>query len=147
MTTIAVDKTMMAGDTRVSHPSGATFNLGSKLTIYDNPLIYPKKFVVGYAGELEVALILLDYFIKPEEWKLPKKWQAAEFLVLTEQGKIFNFSDPRRWYPIKDKHYAIGSGATFAMGAMETGKTPAEALKIAIKLDKNSGGRITKVSF
>jgi hypothetical protein len=33
------------------------------------------------------------------------------------------------------------------MGAMETGKTPAEALKIAIKLDKNSGGRITKVSF
>lgn len=38
---------------------------------------------------------------------------------------------------------AIGSGDDLAIGAMLAGKTPAEAVAIAIERDKNSGGTIT----
>lgn len=47
-------------------------------------------------------------------------------------------------YPIKPPQ-DIGSGCDFAMGAMLAGKSASEAVKIAIKLDSNSGGKVKAV--
>jgi hypothetical protein len=38
--------------------------------------------------------------------------------------------------------YAMGSGGDYALAAMICGKTAREAVKVAIQLDANSGGRI-----
>lgn len=138
---------MLAGDLQLSHSSGAKFKSSSKLFLYENPLIYPKKFAVGYAGHVELCLTILDFFIDPVNFKLPKKNETVEFIVLTEDGKMFTFNDPRKWIPVKNKHYAIGSGMTFAMGAMEAGKTPEEAVRLTMKLDKNTGFGVSKIEF
>lgn len=39
---------------------------------------------------------------------------------------------------VKDKTYAIGSGAPFAIGALAAGATPEQALKIAARFDPNT---------
>jgi ATP-dependent protease HslVU (ClpYQ) peptidase subunit len=38
--------------------------------------------------------------------------------------------------------YAMGTGGNWALGALHAGATIEEAMKIAIKLDINSGGKI-----
>jgi ATP-dependent protease HslVU (ClpYQ) peptidase subunit len=42
--------------------------------------------------------------------------------------------------------YAIGSGSDFAMGAMLAGKTAAESVRIATKLDIYSGGAVRSIA-
>lgn len=42
--------------------------------------------------------------------------------------------------------YAIGSGSDFAMGAMLAGKTAAESVRIATKLDIYSGGAVRTIA-
>jgi len=44
-------------------------------------------------------------------------------------------------FPVKPPQ-ALGSGSGFAMGALLNGASAAEAVKIAIKLDANSGGKV-----
>ena len=48
-------------------------------------------------------------------------------------------------FPASDP-FAIGSGQDFAMGAMYSGKTAVEAVRIAIKLDANSGGPVRSIT-
>jgi ATP-dependent protease HslVU (ClpYQ) peptidase subunit len=38
--------------------------------------------------------------------------------------------------------YSIGTGGNWALGALFAGATVEEAMKIAIKLDINSGGKV-----
>ena len=40
---------------------------------------------------------------------------------------------------VRNKFYAIGTGAQYAMGAMEAGATPAEAVKISARYDEHTG--------
>lgn len=43
--------------------------------------------------------------------------------------------------------YAIGCGCDFAMGAMLAGASPREAVKIAARLDQNTGGPVRIMSY
>lgn len=57
-------------------------------------------------------------------------------LVVKATGEAYLFED--RLYPsgpIEGKFFAIGSGAEFALGAMESGRPAVEAAQIAAKLD------------
>lgn len=127
----------------MTHSNGIIFKSTNKLFVIENKLVYPKKFIVGFCGDTEVAAHILDFFINPLEWKPLKKYGGTEFVALTVSHKMFTFSDPTKWLPIKSKFYSIGSGSHFAMGAMETGMTPKEAVAVAIKLDKGSGKGVT----
>ena len=46
------------------------------------------------------------------------------------------------WTPIRERQWAIGSGAGYAAGAMAFGATPAKAVRFAISRDAGSGGRV-----
>jgi ATP-dependent protease HslVU (ClpYQ) peptidase subunit len=46
-----------------------------------------------------------------------------------------------------DPPFAIGSGMDFALGAMDAGKSPAEAVEIACRRDPHSGGEVTSLSI
>ena len=147
MTTIAVTRNQIAGDLQLSHASGVTFKAGSKLMLYDMPTVYKVKFAIGYAGNVDTCFQTLEFFTNPDEWKLPKSWQNSEFVVLTADHKIYTFSDPRKWLPVGDKFYSIGSGSHFAMGAMQTGASAIEAVKVATKLDKGTGKGVSHYDF
>ncbi len=143
MTTIALNKNQIAGDLQMTHSNGITFKSTSKLFTFDNKLIYPQPFIVGFCGDVDSAINIMDFFRDPENYKGKKVNKGCEFVVLTKDKKMYTFSDPTKWLPLIGKFYAIGSGSHFAMGAMEVGKTPKEAVQIAIKLDKGSGYGVT----
>jgi len=50
-------------------------------------------------------------------------------------------------FDIKDPYIAIGSGAAWAMGAMERGASAEQGVKTAIRFDNNCGGTIQKVKL
>ena len=116
------------------------FRLKTKIFEFESPLLYPKPFYVGLAGTVEKFADVLEFFRDPTQYKKPPSLGNGEGLILTTDGKIFTFfKDPTNWLVIDQPTYAIGSGMHFAMGSMESGATPLEAVKAAIKLDPSSG--------
>jgi ATP-dependent protease HslVU (ClpYQ) peptidase subunit len=45
-------------------------------------------------------------------------------------------------YPIHDPYFAVGSGSRFAKAAMDCGKSAEQAVRLALKNDAGSGGRV-----
>lgn len=74
----------------------------------------------------------------------PPKLEDINGLLVDRKGKLW-FFEGYIWYPLKEKCYAIGSGARFALPALDAGATAVEACKIGIKRDPYSGGKITVV--
>lgn len=115
------------------------FRLKTKIFEYESPLLYPKKFYVGLAGNVDKFADVLDFFLDPTQYKKAPKL-SGEGVILTADGKIFTFgNNPDTWILVDQPLYAIGSGMHFAMGAMAAGATPLEAVKESIKLDPSSG--------
>ena len=63
-------------------------------------------------------------------------------LLLVINGEVFQITNDFTLLRSNSGIYGIGSGADYAVGALMAGATVEEALKIAIKLDINSGGPI-----
>lgn len=139
MTTIAANKDSIACDLQATHSGGYKFKLTTKIGKFYQPLIYPKPFYVGFSGSVDAIPDVTDFFVNMHEYKRPPKIQGVECLVLTEDRKLYTFVNPSKWLELKEGNYAVGSGAMFAMGAMESGKDPIEAVKIASKKDPMTG--------
>lgn len=97
--------------------------------------------VFGVCGELSSAMKYLEWIKKgrDEETKptLDDDWHA----IFVENGKVWH--ENNNLFPTRGGvPFAIGSGAPFAMGAMLAGATPQEAIKIAMKLDVDTGGKV-----
>jgi hypothetical protein len=60
-----------------------------------------------------------------------KDWEA----IVATKGGAEVWDAALRPVPVTDKFYAIGSGATLAIGAMEAGATAREAAAIACRRD------------
>lgn len=115
--------------------------------------------LVGGAGRLSSVLQFFSWF---EEWSnaqlvqgdsphvqvfIPECLDDEDFtgLVVFTDGVIFMYEGGKRCYEIPgEKYYAIGSGADFALSAMDAGATAEEAITVAIKRDVFSGGEIFK---
>lgn len=68
-----------------------------------------------------------------------------EALVVRADGSVFYYNDG--FYPsgpLAAEFYAIGSGAEYALGAMERGATAFEAVQIACKYDRWSAEPISQ---
>lgn len=139
MTTIAVSKKQIAGDRQATHGGGMKFRLKTKIFEYESPLLYPKKFYVGLAGNVDKFADVLEFFLDPTQFKKAPSLNG-EGVILTADGKIFTFGkSPDNWIVVDQPTYSIGSGSHIAMGAMAAGATPLDAVKAAIKMDPSSG--------
>ncbi len=80
---------------------------------------------------------------------LPEKELEVEGLMVLD-GRLYSCSINGDFWkmPIKkDEVYAIGSGKDFAYTAMDCGLSAKEAVKMAIKRDLYSGGRIRTIKL
>jgi hypothetical protein len=78
---------------------------------------------------------------------VPQKYgDGWSFLVISREGrKLYTSGCP---YPTPvPKEFTLGSGGDYARGAMRAGKSPAEAVAIAIELDAASGGTIRVIDI
>jgi ATP-dependent protease HslVU (ClpYQ) peptidase subunit len=137
MTTIACNRESIACDLQVT-AGNTKFKATTKIWSFDpTPSTYHTPYFVGYAGHVQKALGVLEWLANPVG-KAPTVKQM-DFLVLTEDGKIFTFQSPVNWIEVNEPFYCIGSGADFASGALASGKTPLEAVKVASHHDINTG--------
>ena len=79
--------------------------------------------------------------------QVPPKLDSIAGLRIDKQRRIWLY-EGNIWQHITGvSYYAIGSGAVFAIAAMDAGATALEAVKIGIKRDPYSGGKITQVKL
>ena len=62
-------------------------------------------------------------------------------LVLSPEGELTVYENYYNVFPV-DKPYAIGTGAEYALCALDAGASAEEALKIAMKRDVYTGGEV-----
>jgi hypothetical protein len=72
--------------------------------------------------------------------------ESFEGLIISEEDGILIFEN-RDWIRVNMDYIALGSGAVFAYGALEVGASAKQAVKAAMKLDPNTGGRVQTLEF
>lgn len=113
-----------------------------------HPLTYPKcRFMIGFAGSVDDIITVSDFFYNPEGYADSKHSGSVQGLVLTEKGEMFYMTTPDKWLKLKDKVFAIGTGATTALGALNVGASPKEAVLAACKVDPFSGMGVKTFKF
>ena len=133
MTTVAFDGITLAADSQTN---------GSYVE-YHNKIARIGNVVVACAGTVsEIAQF--------QRWckdRTKDKPILTDFSCLEiRSGKVYYYDENLE--PLTPSiPVAIGSGSDFAMGAMLAGATAKEAVKIACKLDSNSGGKIKTVTL
>lgn len=135
MTTIATDGRTMAGDGRATRGSLVSFGEAVKVfRLSDGSLL-------GGAGQADQVHDMREWLDKGGCGKRPKTPDVA-MLHLWANGECWahynNCSATQTGLPT-----AVGSGDHLAIGAMEAGATPEQAVQIAARRDVNSGGTIT----
>lgn len=105
------------------------------------------EFIVGFAGAASEIVTIAEFFSVPDNFSKPPKVGKCLGLVLTAKKQIFMFTDYCKWLAVKEPYHAIGSGSEYALGAMASGMSPKEAVKIAMKHDSYTGMGIKTINF
>jgi ATP-dependent protease HslVU (ClpYQ) peptidase subunit len=129
----------------MTHHSGYKLRIATKVHLFNNKLIYPTPFYLGFAGSVDDAHSILEWFMEPDN--KPPRVKASEYIILSADKKIFTFTNPHRWIEIGEQYYSIGSGAQYALGALAAGKSPKEAVEISAKCDPHTGMGVKTFTF
>lgn len=130
--------------------TGGKWKGKTKIYKMECPFICGQPFVVGFAGGANDMLTIIDFFENYNPEVKPRRLSIGANsggLILTQDGTIYRFSDPTKWILVCEPYAAIGSGMDYALGAMASGKTPKEAVKIASKHDSYTGLGVKVLSF
>ena len=98
--------------------------------------------MLGIAGVLSDLDLITKWIDDGEGEKKPKISRDTDALRLMPDGRLLHYAYDLMPEPI-GAPFAIGSGADFAIGAMDQGATPVRAVERAIARDPFSGGAIT----
>lgn len=137
MTIIAWDGKILAADKRLCF--GSLSRTCTKIYRYSGCLI-------GTSGDSSTGSEMEQWF---REGCHPSKFPSAQrnentfapLLVINSDG-IWRYDTSPYSIKIEDKHYAIGSGAPYAITAMLLGKSAYEAVEIACLFDTSCGNGI-----
>lgn len=135
MTTIATDGKTIAADSRAVGNFILQGNVNKLKRLKDGRIL-------GTCGELWETHAVAGWLDGKRD--KPKVSEGFGALVLGESLILYRDNlEPMEIPP----PYSIGSGCGHAIGAMLAGASPREAIKISIKLDENTGGRIRVMEY
>ena len=102
--------------------------------------------LIGFAGDPVDAMRFVDWIEagmpkddKPEFAPSDNEGDGFYAIVQYKDGKVEWWSEGMRGLTFSEPFYAIGTGAQGAMVAMHLGKTPAQAVRLAMKVDPDTG--------
>jgi ATP-dependent protease HslVU (ClpYQ) peptidase subunit len=133
VTTIAVNRKMMACDSKVT--------FGNEFATCSDKVVRIGNELLGCAGDTAAILKFLEWFkTKGDQPEMDdsEKWE----IVLLNKSGIYLYINSFACFRICDPIYTAGSGGMAARAAMLCGKSPTEAVRIAIKCDNSSGGPV-----
>lgn len=141
MTTIAIDKSHIAWDSRITQ--------GNEIVDYPAEKVWiVGKKIMAFAGDFALLDDVIEWHSKGARAKYAKEnfiglW---ELLVIDAKGAhIYSDQVPHRSRITAP--FAMGSGANFARGALLAGASAYKAVQIACKCDAMSGGEINSKAF
>lgn len=103
-------------------------------------LTYPEcDFIMGFCGSAADLAEVATFYDYPELHKRPPKGRNLSGLVLTANREIFVFDHYSTWLRVNQPFLAVGTGSTYAIGAMAMGASPKEAVRAAMKHDIYTG--------
>lgn len=148
MTTIAFKDGVMASDSRgVSVAIGITASCKKIYTILVGKR--KKPHLVGFAGDASSSMMFLEWFRTRDDLRtriLTHCGGDRGFHALIWDGKrLFDADELCMVEEVNDEYYAVGSGACHAITALDCGKSAVEAVRMAMKRDMNTGGRVVAV--
>lgn len=139
MTTIAFDGKTMACDTRVVCGSNY-YNTDTKMHENDT-------YVIGAAGDAGVGILL----VKDDGILVPKHYDFdfSALVWVKDTETLCRVEFYKSWdcalslvIPVADAYAAVGSGAPYALAAMECGHSAPGGVHVASKFDPDTGGKI-----
>ena len=111
-------------------------------------------YLTGLMGGANTGIDILEWFRAGAVAKdFPKTAQSATgddvgfLIVICEKKGALLYSKSPNPLPYGKQSFAWGSGMDLAIGAMESGKTASQAVKIAISKNTGCGFGITTISF
>lgn len=141
MTTIVATKDGMWADGRACSGSEIATNNAKKL--FEN-----EDYIYGGAGDFASITEAMAYITAAEddeEYDEPEKEIDFTLIRLEKQtGKICICNKQLVWLEVRSP-YAIGSGSSYALGALSAGADAKTALKIAMSHDAATGGKIRHI--
>ena len=140
MTTIAVRDGEVVADTQLTAGNGSRARVRKLIKLDDGS-------VFAGAGELHAILALREWAIAGFAGKRPAKTKDAECIHCLADGSIRYMGGSGSPYELIDEYLAIGSGASFAEGAMAHGATALQALQAAAKHDTGTSGPFQRMRF
>lgn len=150
MTTIAYKDGVMASDSRCTYDD---WTLGKCVKLYRaKSKVDPVKgdVVVGTAGHSSAALLFLDWLEVGGEPRLHDRGvnEMTEFecLIMHKSG-LWIADRLCRLELLEEEFWAAGSGRQAALSAMHCGKSAVDAVRMAIRLDPFSGGRVVTMTL
>ena len=99
------------------------------------------KLLFGAAGELAFCWAFRSWIREGARGEPPVADNGSSGLIVLPDGWLFTVATPGLELT-RSPFHAIGSGATFAMGAMQVGATAEQAVRAAAALDVYTGGRV-----
>ena len=130
MTTIALKDGVLACDKQGTN-YGTISTCAAKMVHSDSS-------VYCFCGTLTTGLKFINWLLDEQRGKAPSIRKTCVVEMDKKTGAAYVWEDN---IPIKieDSVFATGSGGDVALGAMEAGATPEEAIKIATKWDTHTG--------
>lgn len=141
MTTIVATHNEMAADSCTSWEADFCIT-GDKIEIIHHQ-------IVGCAGHTPDILKFLRWFKNPTP-EMPEFGdeddQGFTAVVVNKDG-LWLYSNSVDPMPVRDPFIAIGSGGMAAKAAMICGRSPVNAVIVAMACDKNSRGPVQRVTL
>jgi ATP-dependent protease HslVU (ClpYQ) peptidase subunit len=135
VTTIACNKEVMAGDSRLTGSS-----IANAVKVFKH-----KGRILGVSGTYGEAMDFVRWWkagCPVDDEHDPPNMQNVAALCLLPDGTILVYDQQATPYSVIDGFAAVGSGESAALGAMYAGADPIKAVKIAAKVDQNTGGKV-----
>ena len=145
----------MAGDTLSTRGSTKLFGC--------RKVARTERFLFGFTGSLAVIQPMYEWvaMLDQEEAKdihirdFYKLAQRIELggdydgyaLLADREGTVFELVSNCHVVPSRAGFHAIGSGASYALGALHMGATAEKAVMAAISYDSDTGGMVRTISF
>lgn len=136
MTTIAYKQGILAADGLITMPGGVAGFNAIKIGMHNNILW-------SASGDAGWCKYFVDWCYNglPGHFREPPNDATGGTIYLPDDSLVQCHSHGYE-YRAGLPFWADGSGADYAMGAMEVGATPEQAVQVAVKWDHHSGGRI-----
>lgn len=145
MTTIVYKDGVIAADSQVTAGEARKFRCEKIYQV----VVHGLPAIVGLAGGAFDGLAFLDWLMgdKPEPPQRLIDGEADFTAIVLNKHGLFEYDKWCRPDKVLERFYAVGSGASAALGAMHMGATARQAVEVACKIDPFSGGPIVEMSL